>query len=153
MIRSRRLQAFAENAEKTARRERAIQREVDRAEKAAGKGKAKKPQAMQTGACAYPTSFPKQHLTKPGVESELAVQPMYDAPHYRGPDKLRDMVALITGGDSGIGARLPRRGAGASPWPETSRTRASAKPPSSKRSRNSASSTFWSTARLSRSTS
>jgi len=103
MIRSRRLQAFAENAEKTARRERAIQREVDRAEKAAGKGKAKKPQAMQTGACAYPTSFPKQHLTKPGVESELAVQPMYDAPHYRGSDKLRDMVALITGGDSGIG--------------------------------------------------
>src|SRR5215472_5370597 len=58
---------------------------------------------MQTGACAYPTSFPKQHLTKPGVESELAVQPMYDAPHYRGSDKLRDMVALITGGDSGIG--------------------------------------------------
>jgi len=103
MIRSRRLQAFAENPEKTARRERAIQREVDRAEKAAGKGKAKKPQAMQTGACAYPTSFPKQHLTKPGVESELAVQPMYDAPHYRGSDKLRDMVALITGGDSGIG--------------------------------------------------
>src|SRR5215472_19072921 len=103
MIRSRRLQAFAENAEKTARCERAIQREVDRAEKAAGKGKAKKPQAMQTGACAYPTSFPKQHLTKPGVESELAVQPMYDAPHYRGSDKLRDMVALITGGDSGIG--------------------------------------------------
>src|SRR5262249_20977537 len=103
MIRSRRLQAFAENAEKTARRERAIQREVDRAEKAAGKGKAKKPQAMQTGACAYPTSFPKQHLTKPGVESELAVQPMYNAPHYRGSDKLRDMVTLITGGDSGIG--------------------------------------------------
>src|SRR5262245_56442607 len=94
---------FRRKRRKTARRERAIQREVDRAEKAAGKGKAKKPQAMQTGACAYPTSFPKQHLTKPGVESELAVQPMYDAPHYRDSDKLRDMVALITGGDSGIG--------------------------------------------------
>jgi NAD(P)-dependent dehydrogenase (short-subunit alcohol dehydrogenase family) len=103
MIRSRRLQAFAKNAEETARRERAIQKEVDRAEKAAGKGKAKKPEAMQAGARAYPTSFPKQHLAKPGVESELSVQPMYDAPHYRGSDKLRDMVALITGGDSGIG--------------------------------------------------
>jgi NAD(P)-dependent dehydrogenase (short-subunit alcohol dehydrogenase family) len=103
MIKSRRLHAFAENAEETARRERAIQRQVDRAEKAAGKGKAKKPEAMQAGARAYPTAFPKQHLTKPGVESELAVQPMYDAPHYCGSDKLRDMVALITGGDSGIG--------------------------------------------------
>ena len=58
---------------------------------------------MQAGARCYPTSFPKQHLEKPGVESELALRPMYDAPQYRGSDKLRDMVALITGGDSGIG--------------------------------------------------
>ena len=28
---------------------------------------------------------------------------MYDAPHYKGSEKLLDMVALITGGDSGIG--------------------------------------------------
>ena len=28
---------------------------------------------------------------------------MYDAPHYKGSEKLNDMVALITGGDSGIG--------------------------------------------------
>jgi NAD(P)-dependent dehydrogenase (short-subunit alcohol dehydrogenase family) len=28
---------------------------------------------------------------------------MYDAPYYKGSDKLRDMAALITGGDSGIG--------------------------------------------------
>ena len=28
---------------------------------------------------------------------------MFDAPHYKGSEKLEDMVALITGGDSGIG--------------------------------------------------
>jgi NAD(P)-dependent dehydrogenase (short-subunit alcohol dehydrogenase family) len=103
MSKSRRLRAFDRNAEQTARREQAIQKEVDRADKAAGKDKTKKPEAMQAGARRYPTSFPKQHLEKPGLESELALQPMYDAPHYRGSDKLRDMVALITGGDSGIG--------------------------------------------------
>ena len=28
---------------------------------------------------------------------------MYDAPHYKGSEKLLDKIALITGGDSGIG--------------------------------------------------
>ena len=28
---------------------------------------------------------------------------MYKAPFYRGSEKLRDMVAIVTGGDSGIG--------------------------------------------------
>jgi hypothetical protein len=58
---------------------------------------------MQAGARTYPALFPKQHIEKPGLESELAVQPMYDAPYYRGSDKLRGIVALITSGDSGIG--------------------------------------------------
>lgn len=82
---------------------RAIQKEIDRADKAAGKAKPKKSAAMQAGARRFPTTFPKQHLEKPGVESELALRPMYDAPQYRGSDKLRDMVALLTGGDSDIG--------------------------------------------------
>jgi len=103
MSNPRRLKDFAENAEKTARREQAIQKEVDRADKAAASGKAKKSGAMQAGDRVYPTSFAKQHVKKPGLESELALRPMYDAPYYKGSDKLRDMVALITGGDSGIG--------------------------------------------------
>jgi NAD(P)-dependent dehydrogenase (short-subunit alcohol dehydrogenase family) len=103
MSNPRRLKDFTENAEETARREQAIQKEVDRADKAAESGKAKKSGAMQAGDRAYPTSFAKQHLKKPGLESELALRPMYDAPYYKGSDKLRDMVALITGGDSGIG--------------------------------------------------
>ncbi|BBL77362.1 SDR family oxidoreductase [Methylomagnum ishizawai] len=47
--------------------------------------------------------FPEQHLEKPELESELDPQPRYAAPRYRGAGKLQDKVALITGGDSGIG--------------------------------------------------
>ena len=98
-----RLQAFAENAEQTARRQRDIQKEVDRTDKAAAAAKDKKSRAMQAGARAYPSSFPKQHLRKPGLEAELEPRPMSEAPDYKGSDKLLNMVALITGGDSGIG--------------------------------------------------
>jgi NAD(P)-dependent dehydrogenase (short-subunit alcohol dehydrogenase family) len=103
MSKPRRLEAFADNAEEVARRERAIQNQIDKADKATRKGKSKKSGAMQAGARPYPTSFPKQHLEKPGREAKLAPRPRYEAPHYRGSEKLRDMVALITGGDSGIG--------------------------------------------------
>jgi NAD(P)-dependent dehydrogenase (short-subunit alcohol dehydrogenase family) len=59
---------------------------------------------MQAGARAYPEPpLPAQHLAKPGNEADLDLEPMYDAPHYKGSEKLQDKVALITGGDSGIG--------------------------------------------------
>ena len=47
--------------------------------------------------------FPPQHQEKPGIESELDPRPRYKAPRYKGSGKLEGMVALITGGDSGIG--------------------------------------------------
>lgn len=47
--------------------------------------------------------FPPQHQPKPGLESELRPRPRYEAPNYRGSGKLDGRVALITGGDSGIG--------------------------------------------------
>jgi len=47
--------------------------------------------------------MPKQHQEKPGLESEVRPRPRYGAPFYRGSGKLKDKVALITGGDSGIG--------------------------------------------------
>src|SRR4030095_5908305 len=100
------LDAFAENAEQTARRGQIIQEEVDRADKKGASRMEKQSEAMQAGARQYPDSFPKQHLKKPGLEAELDPAPMYQAPHYRGSGKLDGMSALVTGGDSGIGRAI-----------------------------------------------
>ena len=47
--------------------------------------------------------MPAQHQRKPGQEHKLNPKPNYEAPHYAGAGKLTEKVALITGGDSGIG--------------------------------------------------
>jgi NAD(P)-dependent dehydrogenase (short-subunit alcohol dehydrogenase family) len=47
--------------------------------------------------------FPEQHQEKPGRESDMEPRPRYKASTYQGANKLRGKVALITGGDSGIG--------------------------------------------------
>jgi NAD(P)-dependent dehydrogenase (short-subunit alcohol dehydrogenase family) len=47
--------------------------------------------------------FPKQHLEKPGRESDLQPRPRFKAPRYKPAYKLEDKVAIVTGGDSGIG--------------------------------------------------
>lgn len=58
---------------------------------------------MQAGQRDYPSEFPAQRLAKPGIEADLKAAPMYEAPFYKGSDKLKGMAALVTGGDSGIG--------------------------------------------------
>ena len=47
--------------------------------------------------------LPPQHQRKPGIEAKLKPRPRYQAPLYAGAGKLKEKVALITGGDSGIG--------------------------------------------------
>ena len=82
--------------------QRKIQRQVAKAEKRHPKEKAT--EAMQAGARVYPVPpFPKQHQFKSGSEASLKPAPLYEAPFYLGSRKLDDKVALITGGDSGIG--------------------------------------------------
>lgn len=47
---------------------------------------------------------PAQHQNQhPGIESEMIPRPQAEDSQYRGSGKLQDKVALITGGDSGIG--------------------------------------------------
>jgi len=68
-------------------------------------GRRRRPKSRcRRGARPYPAPpLPKQHQRKPGQEARLDPAPMYEAPYYKGSFKLLDKIALITGGDSGIG--------------------------------------------------
>ena len=60
--------------------------------------------AVQTGSRSQPAPpLPAQHLSKPGSEAQMSLKPRFLAPDYCGSGKLAGMVAIITGGDSGIG--------------------------------------------------
>ncbi len=93
---------FRREGEQTAIKQKEIQRRIDKIQKKNSSEKKDKP--MQAGARKYPEPpVDKKHLEKPGMQKDLDVRPMCDAPYYRGSAKLQDMVAIITGGDSGIG--------------------------------------------------
>jgi NAD(P)-dependent dehydrogenase (short-subunit alcohol dehydrogenase family) len=50
--------------------------------------------------------FPEQSQSKPGLDARMDPRPFNQARALRGSDKLVNQVALITGGDSGIGAAV-----------------------------------------------
>src|SRR5579871_4356304 len=94
----------SEGAARATQDERQIQERTDAREARSFSPKGEDDQRPpQTGARDYPfPPLPAQHLEKPGNESELELQPMWDAPYYKGSGKLQGKVALITGADSGI---------------------------------------------------
>ncbi|HEY8099537.1 MAG TPA: SDR family oxidoreductase [Burkholderiaceae bacterium] len=92
-------------ADAAADKQRHLQHEGDEHQKnKQAKDKKSDKEVTQDGARQQPKPpFPDQHLVKPGEESALHPRPQFTAPDYVGSNKLRNMVALITGGDSGIG--------------------------------------------------
>ncbi len=47
--------------------------------------------------------FPPQDIDQPGLEAEMDPKPRFQAERYRPAGKLEGRIALVTGGDSGIG--------------------------------------------------
>lgn len=92
---------------RTALRQRSLQRQQDAtdAKKSDKKTATKRlDPAVQTSSRRQPQPpMPTQHLDKPGLEAAMQLKPKFLAPDYKGSGKLEGMVALITGGDSGIG--------------------------------------------------
>ena len=87
---------------RTVAEQRALQRGIDRKDAARG-SKSRPKKAVQAGLRRQPARMPAQHIAKPGLESELALAPRFEAPDYRGSGKLEGMAAIVTGADSGIG--------------------------------------------------
>ncbi len=52
----------------------------------------------------FPTKAkPQVQHQQPGIESVMDPAPIYEHPDYQKEARLQDKVAIITGGDSGIG--------------------------------------------------
>ena len=110
-----RIDSYRSAAELAADQQRGIQKRIDEldAKRTRSEGSkdgsrhaksgAKTASTPQAGARKQPTNpLPQQHQKKPGDESQLRPAPDYE-PRYPGSGTRCGKVALITGGDSGIG--------------------------------------------------
>jgi NAD(P)-dependent dehydrogenase (short-subunit alcohol dehydrogenase family) len=84
-------------------KQRDIQREQDKKDQQKS-SQPKQDKAVQAGARAQPEPpLEEPHHEKPGIEAQMQIKPRFEAPGYKGSGKLEGKVAIVTGGDSGIG--------------------------------------------------
>ncbi len=93
------------SADAVLQKQRRLQSQQDAIDVARSAGPSEPPGGPpQTGLRPYPAPpFDEKHLAKPGIEGEMKLAPQFMAPDYHGSGKLEGRVAIITGGDSGIG--------------------------------------------------
>ncbi|HWA46680.1 MAG TPA: SDR family oxidoreductase [Dongiaceae bacterium] len=93
--------------ERIARRHEALHQEQLQRDKKRAKSDSQKesrPKPAPTTKRGYPaTPLPKKTIAKPGIEADVEPGPSFSAPEYKGSEKLAGKVAIVTGGDSGIG--------------------------------------------------
>ena len=89
------------NQDDVADKQKAIQSQQD--QKDAAPQPEQSDEAVQTGIEQPAPPMSAQHLAKPGIEAQMEQRPRFMAESYKGSGKLQDKVAIVTGGDSGIG--------------------------------------------------
>jgi NAD(P)-dependent dehydrogenase (short-subunit alcohol dehydrogenase family) len=91
------------NQDDVAEKQKAIQSRQDQRDASEQRGEEGR-DPVQIGPVKRPAPpLPMQHLVKPGIEAEMELKPQFMAERYKGSGKLEGQVAIITGGDSGIG--------------------------------------------------
>ncbi|HWJ96398.1 MAG TPA: SDR family NAD(P)-dependent oxidoreductase, partial [Telluria sp.] len=89
------------NQDDVAKHQQAIQNRQDQRDGSMQKEQGQ--EAVNTGIPEPAPPMPGQHLAKPGIEAQMELKPKFMAEHYKGSGKLQGQVAIVTGGDSGIG--------------------------------------------------
>jgi NAD(P)-dependent dehydrogenase (short-subunit alcohol dehydrogenase family) len=89
------------NQDDVAKQQAAIQSRQDQRDRSMQKEQ--RQEAVQTGIQEPAPPMPQQHLVKPGLEAQMDLKPRFLAEYYKGSGKLQGQVAIVTGGDSGIG--------------------------------------------------
>ena len=89
---------FRIQAQKAARLERAIQRKIDRLDARVASPKKKETECRLARGATRNRNCQVSIFPSRDVKATSSSGTMYEAPYYQGSDKLRDMIAIVTGG-------------------------------------------------------